>query len=269
MKFATKIAGSCLIWAVVGLHQAGAQTSPATPSSQPTPAAPEAPVVAAQADKLLKEMGDYVGSAQEFTFHADIAFDHVLLSGQKLQYMAAEDVALKRPGGLYVEWSGDLGDRQFWYDGKSVSLYDPNTPFYGSDDAPPNIDAMLDKVESTLGFSPPLTDLLYSNPYQAVRGNVQYGVYLGTTQINGRACHSLAFVSKDIDWQIWIDTGPQLTPCKLVITYKTQPSQPQFSAVFSDWNFSPRIADAVFTPDLPAGVEKVPFAPLVASAGSR
>lgn len=268
-KFATKIAGSCLIWAVVGLHQAGAQTSPATPSSQPTPAAPEAPVVAAQADKLLKEMGDYVGSAQEFTFHADIAFDHVLLSGQKLQYMAAEDVALKRPGGLYVEWSGDLGDRQFWYDGKSVSLYDPNTPFYGSDDAPPNIDAMLDKVESTLGFSPPLTDLLYSNPYQAVRGNVQYGVYLGTTQINGRACHSLAFVSKDIDWQIWIDTGPQLTPCKLVITYKTQPSQPQFSAVFSDWNFSPRIADAVFTPDLPAGVEKVPFAPLVASAGSR
>src|SRR5262249_13666816 len=36
---------------------------------------------------------------------------------------------------------------------------------------------------------------------------------------------------KDIDWQIWIENGPQLTPCKLMITYKNQPSQPQFTAV--------------------------------------
>jgi hypothetical protein len=68
-----------------------------------------------------------------------------------------------------------------------------------------------------------------------------------------------AFVEKDIDWQIWIDTGPQLTPCKLVITYKTQPAQPQFSAVFTDWNFAPRIAASVFAPELPAGTQKIPF----------
>ena len=94
-------------------------------------------------------MGEYVGSAEQFTFHADITFDHVLPSGQKLQYSASEDVALQRPGRLYVEWSGDLGDRQFWYDGKSVTLYDPATPFYASDAAPPDIDAMLDKVLSS------------------------------------------------------------------------------------------------------------------------
>ncbi len=88
-------------------------------------------------------MGEYIGSAEQFTFHADITFDHVLPSGQKLQYAASEDVALQRPGGLYVEWSGDLGDRQFWYDGKSVTLYDPATPFYASDAAPADNDAML------------------------------------------------------------------------------------------------------------------------------
>ena len=85
------------------------------------------------------------------------------------------------------------------------------------------------------------------------------GFYLGLNDVNGRSCHTLAFVEKDIDWQIWIDTGPQLTPCKLVITYKTQPSQPQFSAVFTDWDFAPRIAAPVFTPNLPAGTQKVPF----------
>ena len=37
------------------------------------------------------------------------------------------------------------------------------------------------------------------------------------------SCRALAFVEKDIDWQIWIEDGPQLIPCKLVITYKTRP----------------------------------------------
>ena len=269
MRIAPLIAAFTLIAATASVHRAAAQTGPTPPAGQQPPAASEAPIVAPRADTLLKQMADYIGSAQQFTFHADISFDHVLPSGQKLQYTASEDVALKRPDGLYVEWSGDLGQRQFWYDGKSVALYDPGTGFYGSDSAPANMDSMLDKVEAVLGFSPPLVDLMYTDPYRAVGTDLRYGLYLGTSQVNGRECHSLAFVAKDIDWQIWIDTGPQLTPCKLVITYKTEPSQPQFTAVFSDWNFSPRIADLVFTPDLPPYTEKIPFAPVVASTGSR
>jgi hypothetical protein len=254
-----------LIWG----HAANAQNSPVAPSTAQPPATPPAPAISQRADELLKQMSAYIGSANEFTFHADITFDHVLPSGQKLQYEAAEDVALQRPGGLYIEWSGDLGDRQFWYDGKSVTLYDPSSPFYATQAAPPDIDAMLETVITQLDFSPPLADFLYRDPYHAAASNIQYGLYLGTTDVNGRRCESLAFVEKDIDWQIWIDTGPQLTPCKLVITYKTQPSQPQFSAVFTDWNFNPRIAAPVFTPSLPEGTEKIPFAPVVASASPK
>ena len=104
---------------------AGAQNTQAAPNAPPAATTTAAPVVAAQADRLLKQMGAYLGSAEQFTFHADIAFDHVLPSGQKLQFSASEDVALQRPNRLYVEWSGDLGDRQFWYDGTSITLYDP------------------------------------------------------------------------------------------------------------------------------------------------
>ena len=238
---------------------ADAQTGQAVPNTPPAAANAAAPAVAEPADRLLKQMGAYIGSAEQFTFHADITFDHVLPSGQKLQFTASEDVALQRPGRLYVEWSGDLGDRQFWYDGTSITLYDPTTPFYASEAVPPEIDGMLDKVVTQLGFAPPLADLLYRDPYRAVRGNVQYGFDLGLNDVDGRICHALAFVEKDIDWQIWIDTGPQLTPCKLVITYKTQPAQPQFSVVFTDWDFAPRIAEPVFAPNLPADTRKVPF----------
>jgi hypothetical protein len=255
--------------ALISVQGAKAQSMSAEPNTARPPAVASAPVISPQAAELLKQMGAYIASANEFTFHADVTFDHVLPSGQKLQYEADEDVALQRPDRLYVEWTGDLGDRRFWYDGKSVALYDPSTPFYATQSAPPAIDEMLKKVISQLGFSPPLADFLYHDPYHAVANNIQFGLYLGTGEVNGRQCESLAFVEKDVDWQIWIETEPRVIPCKLVITYKTQPSQPQFSAVFTDWNFSPRIAESVFTPILPPDTEKVPFVQAGAGADQQ
>ena len=259
MRNVSKVGAVVVMAGVAGMQVAAAQTGQNVPAATPPAAMTAPPVVATQADRLLRQMSEYIASAEQFTFHADITFDHVLPSGQKLQYTSSEDVALERPNRLYVEWSGDLGDRQFWYDGKSLTLYDPATPYYATDAAPPDIDAMLDMVVTKLGFGPPLADLLYRDPYHAVRGNVQYGLDLGETDVNGRSCHALAFVEKDIDWQIWIDDGTQTIPCKLVITYKTQSSQPQFSAVLTDWNFAPRIAAPVFTPEVPAGLAKIPF----------
>jgi hypothetical protein len=268
MRTLGRIALAALLAAPGSVAMAQAQTSPAAGTVAPSASA-AAPAVAPQAEELLRQMAAYIGSAEEFTFHADITFDHVLPSGQKLQFSATEDVALQRPNGLpnglYVEWSGDLGDRQFWYDGSTVTLYDPATPFYASEPAPSDIDGMLDRLLPQLNFSPPLVDFLYRDPYRSVRGNVQFGIYLGLNDVGGRSCHTLAFVERDIDWQIWIDAGPQLTPCKLVITYKTMPAQPQFIAVFSGWDFAPRIAAPVFTPTLPPGTKKIQFEKVAAT----
>lgn len=147
--------------------------------------------MADRADQLLRQIGAYIGSGGEFTFHADVAFDHVLPSGQKLQFSAKEDVALQRPNRLYVEWSGGLGDRQFWYDGTSITLYDLATPFYASTAvAASQIDGMLEQLLTQLDFSPPLTIFLRSDPYQSVQGNVQYGFDLGLNDVNGKSCVS-------------------------------------------------------------------------------
>jgi hypothetical protein len=262
MSMRPVVACSVAITALVYIPSALAQNRPAAPAASTNS---PAPAVAEQADRLLKEMSAYIGSAQEFTFHADISFDHVLPSGQKLQFSAAEEVALQRPGRIHVEWNGDLGARQFWYDGKSVTLYDPATPFYASAAAPPDIDGMLEQLVPKLDFAPPLADFLYRDPYKSVRGNIQYGFDLGQNDVNGRTCRTLAFVEKDVDWQIWIENGPQLTPCKLVITYKNQPAQPQFTAVFTDWDFAPRIAEPTFVPELPSGTQKIPFATVAAA----
>jgi hypothetical protein len=249
--------------------QAKAQTRPSPPAAPPAANAAPATAVAEEADRILKQMGAYIGSAEQFTFHADITFDHVLPSGQKLQFAASEDVALQRPSGLYVEWASDLGNRQLWYDGKNVTLYDSETSFYGTDAVPPVVDGALDKLINQLNFTPPLVDFLYSDPYKNLRGTAKFGFPTGETRINGRDCRGFAFVDKHIDWQIWIDSGPQLVPCKLLITYKNDSSFPQFSAVFSDWDFAPRIAPSSFTPDLPSTAHRIPFANVTASTGSR
>jgi len=179
------IACAVLITALVSTHPASAQTRPAAPAGVAAAPNTPAPVVAEQADRLLKEVGAYLGSAEQFTFHADITFDHVLPSGQKFQFSAAEEVVLQRPGRLYAEWNGDLGARQLWYDGKSVTVYDPATPFYASEAVAPEIDGMLDQLVPKLSFAPPLADFLYSDPYKSVRGNIQYGFDLGQNDVNG------------------------------------------------------------------------------------
>ena len=167
-----------------------AQNKPAAPVASTGAASAAAPTVAEPADPLLKDLGAYIGSAQEFTFHADVTFDHVLPSGQKLRFSAAEEVMLQRPGRLYVEWNGDLGARQFWYDGKSVTLFDPAMPFYASEAAPPEIDSMLAQLLPKLEFVPPLSDFLYRDPYKSVRGNIEYGFDLGQNDVIGAAAAS-------------------------------------------------------------------------------
>jgi hypothetical protein len=113
-----------------------------------------------------------------------------------------------------------------------------------------------------------MASFLYSNPYKSVNGSIRYGFDFGVAEISGRSCRSLAFVDKEVDWQIWIDTGPQRVPCKVVITYKNSPAQPQFSAIFTEWDFEPRIADSSFTPSLPADAQAVLFEKVTSTTNS-
>ncbi|MBV8506034.1 MAG: DUF2092 domain-containing protein [Alphaproteobacteria bacterium] len=62
-------------------------------------------------------------------------------------------------------------------------------------------------------------------------------------------------------------------PRRLIVTYRALPSQPNFIAEFSDWNFDTHPSEFEFTFQLPAGAEQValkPAAPpLAAKKGSK
>jgi hypothetical protein len=242
------------------------QASPAEPPVEPakestkeSEGTPPGAVIGPQAERLLRQMSDYLKAARQFSFRAEITYDDLLPSGQKLQLGSSEDVLVRRPDRVYAEFQGERGSKRFWYDSKTITLYDFGHNVYATDEAPSTIDGMLDHLIKDLGFSPPLSDLIYGDPYAVLTQNVQYGFYVGIAQVDEERCHHLAFQEKKIDWQIWIEDGIQVLPRKLVITYKTLPGAPQFIAVLSRWDLATPAPDGMFTANLPPDADRITF----------
>lgn len=251
-----------------GSEPAAAASAPGKESAPAVSQKVQAPIIAAEVDRMMRDTSDYLKAAQQLSFHAEINHDDLLPTGQKVQLAASYDVAVRRPDRVYTEYWGDVGGRRFWYDGKTITLYDPDLGVYASEPARPTIDATLEHIIKVLGFTPPLSDLMTSDPYATLRKNVLFGFDVGATQVEGVRCHHFAFVERDIDWQIWIEDGTQWVPRKIVITYKSVPGAPQFSAVLSGWDLATRPPDALFTPQVPDGAERISFL-ATAAAGKK
>lgn len=202
--------------------------------------------VEVEADRILQQACEGLKGAGRFSFHADITFDEVLETGQKLQYAGSLDTAVRRPDRIRSEYRGDLDYSAIWYDGRTLTLLDERENLYATAPAPDEIDSLLDHTVEKLGFAIPAADLFYSDPYAGLRRNVISGSYAGIDSVAGVPCHHLTFEQKDIDWQIWVSEEEPSVPKKFTITYKNLPGSPQYTATFSNWNFSPQLPDAHF-----------------------
>lgn len=221
-----------------------------------TAADPE-PSLAPQADKVLRAATDFLAKAPQFTVSAEVWRDRVMEAGQKLQFTRTVDLHVRRPNGLHAEVRGALSQRGFWYDGKSLTVLDRKRNLYGSAAVPETLDAALDSARDDFGIDLPLMDLAVSDPYASATANVQKGVYLGLAPVLGVECHHLAFTQDNLDWQIWIENGPQPFIRKLVLTYKNEEQAPQLTAVLTHWDITSPISPADFVFDPPSGTAKI------------
>jgi hypothetical protein len=62
--------------------------------------------------KLIGAACKLLSSSDAYSFHAEIMFDHLLESDVKVQFAAAMDSYLQRPGELDVDYRSDLGGKQ-------------------------------------------------------------------------------------------------------------------------------------------------------------
>jgi len=214
----------------------------------------------AQADRILREMGEYLKTAEEFSFRADVASDEIV-GEQMILFGGVAQISIRRPNRFNSEFNGDRRQARVVFDGKTVTLFNAAKNLYAVTDAPPEIDSALDHLFELYGSSVPLADLIYADPYRTLIENVETGFVVGKHAVSGTRCHHLAFTQEEIDWQIWIEDGPRPVPRKLVITYIDEPGSPQYIAELSDWNFQPRLSDHHFTFRPPAGSDEIEFMP--------
>jgi hypothetical protein len=228
--------------------------------SPPPAAKPE--VATPQPEQILQQACDLLKAAKQFSFKAECTDDQVYTEGKKLQFAFDLEAYVQRPDKVRINAAGDLENKQFFYDGKTITLYDKSHNHYAVMEAPATIDEAMQKASQEYGLRISLVDLAESNTCALMTKRVKHALYVGQGLVRGVKCHHLAFDKDNIQWQIWIDAGEKPLIRKLLINQKKLPAAPQWTAYLTDWNFSPQLADNLFAFTPPQGATKTKFVSL-------
>ncbi len=222
------------------------------------------------ATQALQRMTEYLGSRQQFSLHTQNTIEDLLDSGQRVDFDVSASVTVTRPDKLRAERTGDLVSQSFYYDGKTLTLYDPAAKAYATEAAPATIEDTLNFARESLGLIVPVADLVYRNAYELLMEHVTSAMVIGKSAINGVECDHLAFSRPGVDFQVWVATGGQPLPYKYVVTDTGTPALLSVSTVMSDWAVGESVADTSFSFAPPEGAKEIPFMRLDAgSAPSR
>ena len=222
--------------------------------------APTASAIDPEADRLLRAVCANLSATKAYSFKAEVWEDAVVF-GHKVSTTKTVETQVRRPDRVQVEIRSPKRSRGLWYDGQSLTLLDRRHNLYGTVPVPETIDKVLDAANDKFGINFPLEDLLVNDPYASASEAIKGGVYFGKVTILGTPCQHIAFSTDEVDWQLWIQDGPNPLPRKLVITYKKEATAPQYTAIFSDWKLKSGIPNKtfVFTPS--KGAAKIEILP--------
>src|SRR5277367_3729101 len=236
-KFAAAVCGVAMgIALTVGAALADPSAA-ASPAAAPVQAAP-APKIDPQADALLTKTCEALGSADAFSFHAEIMFDQVLPHQVKVQYAAEMNFALQRPDSLMVDYHSDLGGKQLWYQGDTLTIFDQPHAVYASMKVPTSIDAMLDEVTQTEHLTLPLSNLAYSDPCATIRKAIIYGTYIGVNDVNGVDSDHIAASSSNVDFELWRTGRYHPLVQRRVTASRFEPGSIQYFATKQNWKLA-------------------------------
>lgn len=210
-------------------------------NQKPETPIPSDSVITAQA---LTNMSDYLRSLDKFTVHSQINVDDVLPSGQKIQLSRSVTIKAEPPSSLWAKTSTMHNEREFFFDGKTFTIYTPKLGFYASFDAPGTIGETLNKAKQEFNVEMPLRDLFHWESDGAE--TIDEAMIIGVDKVNGISCNLFAIRQQEIDWQICIQRDDTPLPLKLVITSKKEESQPQYTAVLQ-WDTKPTLSKQSYT----------------------
>ncbi|PWT89783.1 MAG: hypothetical protein C5B54_08340 [Acidobacteria bacterium] len=207
-------------------------------------------------DQWLKKMSDKLASANAFTFSTTETHDGMSPSGKQINRSFSRTVLVRRPNRVYIRVDGKK-DWNIWYDGKFITAVSETDKAYIEASMPATIDETLDEIADRWDMNMPMSDVLYSNPYESLISPETKGGPAGDEKIGGILCHHSAYQDAATKWEIWISDKDAL-PCKLKIVFEEQERKTVSVINFSNWNLSPKVSDQDFVAKIPDGYERIP-----------
>lgn len=199
-------------------------------------------------DQLLDQVCTYLKEQKAFELQMDITYENVLDSGKKVQFSAYQNVMVQKPNLLRANYVGDNDSQNFYFNGQTFTIESPLEAVYATKDAAvKTIDEVVDLIDERFGIRIPLSNLYVNDPCTAISANIQDSVFLGYNMVNREPAYHLLFIGEERDFQLWVKDGDIPLPLKVVITYKNLPQAPQYTAVLSNWNFSPEFSPNTFS----------------------
>jgi hypothetical protein len=219
------------------------------------------PVIEPKAMEALQKMGGFLRTLKTFEVSFKVSKDEVLDSGQKVMVDGTSELTVQTPNRFHFSTKIDEAHRdlQFFYDGKTFTIYGNTNKFYASVPAPATIHELLDVAKERYDIDLPFRDLFSWGTDKADVAAIQSAIYIGPAKINNVLCDHYAFRNVDVDWQIWIQQGETPLPRKLVITTMQEEGNPQYVSNMN-WNLSPKINNKLFTFVPPKNAHKIEFA---------
>jgi hypothetical protein len=215
----------------------------------------------AQAMAILQRMAGFLSQTQRFSVTAEIDFDVVQQSGEKLEFSETRQIVIRRPDRARIDITKrDGATSGFIFDGQAIAVFNAKENVYATADRPGTLDEAIDYFINDLDMRFPLAELFSTELAETLQDKVRAAYYVEQARMAGVPCDHLAFRGDQADLQLWIAQGDQPLPSRIVITYKDAAGQPQFRAQLTGWNLSPDIPDSLFVFTPPTGAAKIEFA---------
>ncbi len=245
-------------WLTAAWFALAALTVSATVS---TDAWAEATAVDPAAVRRLKQMTDFLDGLQQFSVRTQNRIEDLHVSGHRVDFDLAANVTVKRPNKLRADRSGYTMDQRFYYDGKTLTVYNPAEKVYATVAAPETIEKMISFARETVGVLLPAADLQYRNAYQLLTQDLTLAAVVGKAVVDGVKCDHLLFSHPGADFQVWVAEGEQPWPQRYLVTETNTPARLSITTTFSDWNTTPSVNDASFSFVPPQGTSATRFIP--------
>jgi hypothetical protein len=241
-------------------QQTNTQSTAAAKHAQSAPAPDYQPGLDPRALAIIKASCDRLAAAKSMTFTAIVSYENPSRLGPPLIYSTKSEVAMQRPDKLRVITLGDGPRSEFYYDGKTMTAFAPVEKLVAVADAPPTIDAALQKAYDVGAIYFPFTDVVVADPYKDIANGLKIAFYIGQSiVVDNTTTDMVAYVTGDVFVQAWIGTEDKL-PRRIYAVYMNDPARLRHVLALSNWVLDPAIpADGFMPPADTAGAAHIAF----------